>query len=204
MSAEKQDPGKIQTILDAARKRFAHYGVAKTTMNEIALDAGMSKASLYYYFPDKEHLFTEVLRNEMEKFLSESDRMRGQSIPASEQMRQYVDLRFTCFKQFLNLATLASTNEETFKSAFARLHNDFIEREKEIIQSILKAGMKSREFEKLDATMHADLFVSILRGLRVMILKRRENFILTPEDYDSLKNYQTEFVSVYVKGISKK
>jgi TetR/AcrR family transcriptional regulator len=204
MAAEKQDPDKVQTILDAARKRFAHYGVAKTTMHEIASDAGMSKASLYYYFPDKEHLFMEVLRNEIEKFLAESDRMRNQPIPASEQMKQYVDLRLNCFKRFLNLATLATTNEETFKSAFARLHNDFVERENEIIQGILKAGIKSREFEKLDVTMHADLFVSILRGLRVMILKRRENFVLTPEDYESLKNYQTEFVLVYLKGISKK
>jgi AcrR family transcriptional regulator len=46
------EDSKVTSIIEAARKRFSHYGLTKTTMNEIAADIGMSKASLYYYFPD--------------------------------------------------------------------------------------------------------------------------------------------------------
>ena len=42
---------KEKEILEAARSRFAHYGYSKVTMEEIALDVEMGKASLYYYFP---------------------------------------------------------------------------------------------------------------------------------------------------------
>ncbi|HEY4784669.1 MAG TPA: helix-turn-helix domain-containing protein, partial [Bacteroidales bacterium] len=48
---------KLEVILKAAQKRFGLYGLEKTTMKEIASDMGMSKAALYYYFPDKEGLF---------------------------------------------------------------------------------------------------------------------------------------------------
>lgn len=54
------EDSKVVIILEAARKRFAHFGISKTTMNEIAADIGMSKASLYYYFPDKEKLFVAL------------------------------------------------------------------------------------------------------------------------------------------------
>ncbi|MFN9357805.1 MAG: TetR/AcrR family transcriptional regulator, partial [Alphaproteobacteria bacterium] len=40
-------------ILEAARKRFLHYGYAKTTMAEIASDCSMSPGNLYRYFPGK-------------------------------------------------------------------------------------------------------------------------------------------------------
>lgn len=201
---ENPDPDKVTTIVEAARKRFGHYGLIKTTMHEIASDAGMSKASLYYYFPDKEHLFIEVIRREMETFFTEIKKVTSQSIPPAEQLKQYVDLRFICFQQFLNLAKLASTHFQAIKAAFVPLNDDFIAREKQIIQGILETGIERNLFEKIDAVMHADLFVSLLRSLRVMIIKQRDDFALTQEDYDSLKNYQTQFASIYIKGISLK
>ena len=202
--SEKTDPDKIGTIVAAARKRFGHYGLAKTTMNEIASDVGMSKASLYYYFPDKEHLFLEVLRLEMENFFTEINRLTSQSIPPPDQLKQYVDLRFNSFKDFLNLGKLATAHFESVRSAFFPLNNDFLEREKMIIRTILESGIKNNSFEPVDVPSHADLFVSVLRSLRVLILKQRNDFLLTDEDYEEIKNYQARFTSVFIKGISKK
>src|ERR1700735_1411810 len=53
---------KKEKILEAAYQRFLHYGYSKTTMNEIAGDLSMSKALLYYYFPDKSQLYVDVMR----------------------------------------------------------------------------------------------------------------------------------------------
>ena len=56
-----------RAILDAARKRFLHYGFKKTTIDEIAADAAIGKGTVYLYFETKEAiLFTlarEVKRN---------------------------------------------------------------------------------------------------------------------------------------------
>ena len=45
---------KLKLIIEASQKRFGIFGVEKTSMREIADDLKLSKASLYYYFPDKE------------------------------------------------------------------------------------------------------------------------------------------------------
>jgi AcrR family transcriptional regulator len=40
-------------IVEAAKKRFSHFGYAKTTMAEIASDCSMSPGNLYRFFPGK-------------------------------------------------------------------------------------------------------------------------------------------------------
>ena len=60
MITEKPSKEREKPIIEAARKRFAHYGFSKVTMEEIAADAEMGKASLYYYFPTKEELFSAL------------------------------------------------------------------------------------------------------------------------------------------------
>ena len=62
-------------ILKAARQRFAHYGYSKVTMDEIAADVEMGKASLYYYFPTKENLFQEVIVQEQDEFAEEIEKI---------------------------------------------------------------------------------------------------------------------------------
>ena len=52
---------KREVILEKAILRFSHFGIQKTTMNEIADDLSMSKPSMYYYFPDKSALILAVV-----------------------------------------------------------------------------------------------------------------------------------------------
>lgn len=57
-------PDPIETkdaILDAAEARFAAKGFAPTTIKQIAGDAGVNSALIYYYFADKEALYGEVV-----------------------------------------------------------------------------------------------------------------------------------------------
>lgn len=56
-----------EAILDAAWKRFGHYGYNKTTMAEIAKDCGMSAANLYRYFKDKSAIGAGIARRYFDK-----------------------------------------------------------------------------------------------------------------------------------------
>jgi len=51
-----------QQILAAALQVFGEAGVADTTLDEIADRAGVSKGTIYLYFPNKEELFRETVR----------------------------------------------------------------------------------------------------------------------------------------------
>lgn len=48
-------------IRGKALDHFLQFGFSKVTMNEIAEDLGMSKKTLYQYFPGKEDLLAEVV-----------------------------------------------------------------------------------------------------------------------------------------------
>jgi AcrR family transcriptional regulator len=57
-----------EQIIKAALKRFSHFGIGKTTMNEIAEDSSISKGNIYYYFADKNTLVTEVVYELLHQF----------------------------------------------------------------------------------------------------------------------------------------
>jgi AcrR family transcriptional regulator len=61
--AENNDE-REQRILNAAAERIAHYGYDKTTVEEIARDAGISKGAIYLHFKSKEQLFEALLLRE--------------------------------------------------------------------------------------------------------------------------------------------
>ena len=50
-----------QRIIDAALSVFDRCGIDKTTMEEIAAEAEFGKATLYYYYPSKDHVFKEIM-----------------------------------------------------------------------------------------------------------------------------------------------
>lgn len=54
-----------ERILHAATSRFFDAGISKVTLDEIALDVGMSKKTLYKYFESKDALLAEVVRKMM-------------------------------------------------------------------------------------------------------------------------------------------
>jgi AcrR family transcriptional regulator len=51
-----------ERVLAAADECFQRYGIAKTTMEDVARAANISRATLYRYFSDRESLLTESVR----------------------------------------------------------------------------------------------------------------------------------------------
>jgi len=60
---------KKLNIIKAAEKRFSRHGVTKSTLDEIARDLRIGKATLYYYFESKEALYYGVLENQISEFI---------------------------------------------------------------------------------------------------------------------------------------
>lgn len=56
-------------ILDAARQEFEKKGYNGTRMQVIADEAGISKASLHYYFRSKDNLFEKIFTEAMDEYV---------------------------------------------------------------------------------------------------------------------------------------
>jgi AcrR family transcriptional regulator len=55
------DKSRKLRILDAAKKKFEYYGFKKTTVDEIAEEAGISKRTIYETFSSKEKILSELV-----------------------------------------------------------------------------------------------------------------------------------------------
>ena len=64
-----------EEILEAARGLLSEKGFATMSMDELAAQVGISKPTLYSYFPTKDDLVVETVVREMERFIAliESD-----------------------------------------------------------------------------------------------------------------------------------
>ncbi len=63
-----------RNILDAADKLLCKNGVEKTTMEQLAAEAGYSKPTLYGYFKDKDEVYFALVLEFMEKIVVKVDK----------------------------------------------------------------------------------------------------------------------------------
>lgn len=56
------DSGTRESILNAARQRFANYGYTGATIRDIAADAGVGPALVHHFYGTKERLFAAAMR----------------------------------------------------------------------------------------------------------------------------------------------
>ena len=71
-----------EIILKAAEDEFARHGFKGTSMNAIALKAGLPKANLHYYFTNKLGLYIAVLSNIIELWDSTFNNLSAEDDPA--------------------------------------------------------------------------------------------------------------------------
>ena len=76
-----------QKILDAAKRVFENYGYTGARMQQIADEAGISKASLHYYFRSKENLFDRIFEETISAFLPITMTWDDESTEWEEKMR---------------------------------------------------------------------------------------------------------------------
>lgn len=63
-AAGAADSAKARQILDGARRVFLAQGFDAASMNDIAREAGVSKGTIYSYFPSKDALFAALIRED--------------------------------------------------------------------------------------------------------------------------------------------
>lgn len=87
ISPTPRDPHRRERILEAAARLISHYGYGKTTIDDIARDAGVSKGAVYLHWAGKVELLDDLLVHEMRRTLADfwsrvqADPMGGQIGP---------------------------------------------------------------------------------------------------------------------------
>lgn len=192
---------KRQLIIESAVRRFAHFGLSKTTMTEIASDLSMSKALLYYYFPDKISLYTAVLEtiiNEIDKDLSAG----VQKVKTIDKAILYVlEKRQEYILKYYNILDYLRTSGSDLPENIQKIIENAKSSETQIVTSVLQRGIDSGELKIKDAQESAALLMDALIGMRYIAFSKHKSFQIRKDELDSLLLRQKKLALVFLKGL---
>jgi AcrR family transcriptional regulator len=156
---------KRNQVLSLAKKRFERFGFNKTTVDEIAKDAGISKRTLYQEFENKERILKEL-------FVSEALSVRqaildqiNKTIDPAEKLKTYIRLALKYLDQNPFIVSVLHDESGLFKP-FLKDKPCIIETGmEETFVSILKEGVKKGIFRKMDRKVVGHCIFLLFKGL---------------------------------------
>ena len=135
-----------QNILKAAEKRFSRHGLNKTTLNEIARDLRIGKATIYHYFTTKEDLFYKTIDWQIDLYIDELRPIfLNDQLSINEKLIEYFILKSTVFVKYkLIYEILYYTMKEEISEKEASLVKVLFNKETEYIKQYLP-GKKEQQ-----------------------------------------------------------
>jgi len=189
-------------ILEAATRRFAHFGMAKTTMSEIAKDLNFSKALLYYYFPDKNSLYSAVFEYVIDKMIEDIEEVIDKGGDFEEIMMYSIDMRVKIINQYYNLFEYTMKMVKELPDELEQVFKESYPREVEIIEKILNIGIDAGEIQVEDINETARILLYSLFGMRMGILKDMKNMLFpTKEEFDHILSLQKKMMKIFLNGL---
>ena len=144
-------PGEI---LDAALACFAEHGFAATRLDDVAHRAGLTKGTLYLYFPNKEELFKAVVAQALvpnlergEALLSEAAEPQSTAALLAEVMRGWAELASSPAGAIPKIVVSEAGN---FPDLARCYREQVVDRGMALLRRVLQLGIARGEFRALD------------------------------------------------------
>ena len=152
-------------IVAAALACFAERGFAATRLEEIAQRAGVTKGTLYLYFPNKEELFKAVVRQSLVPMLARNEEVIAASTAPTPVLLRQLILSFPSL--MLNnpasaLPKLIISEARNFPDLAQFYLTEVIQRGRKLIRGLIARGVARGEFRAVDVD-HA--FYSVMAPL---------------------------------------
>lgn len=189
--------------MEAATRRFAHFGLAKTTMSEIAQDLSFSKALLYYYFPDKNALYAAVLEHVMARSFEELENELASIEDCQEAMMFILDKRIAFVTKYYNLLEHSISAVQQMPDEMAHVMENSKEKEVALIRGILQKGVDKGKLVIEDVQETAEIILFALVGMRFSILKDLKGILFPKKDeFDHILQLQKKMATVFLRGLA--
>ncbi len=164
---------KCNLILDAAREIFTQQGFHESRLEDIALSAGFSKASLYNYYPDKEAIFLSLAIREYDRVILAIKTAVRTEAPFLENFQAILTTVFTHFGEHLGfLLTTSNFQKRAHLQAEMCKHEELMERMHSgvvdvlnTLEAVVRTARERNEMNSPISDAHiARLIGSLIRG----------------------------------------
>ncbi|MBB2149329.1 TetR/AcrR family transcriptional regulator [Pedobacter gandavensis] len=192
-----------QKIGRSAMQCFAKFGLDKTTLDDIAQAVGLNKASLYYYYKNKEDIFIEVALKEGEDFINSLQETTVLKEGIENRIAFYLESRFNYYKNVLNMNRVSVDTLNKILPRFFELYNALMKREKIFVTQLLGKAVADGEVEMTDLENTASVLINLTDALKHSVEQQAILKGETEIDYTQSLQDIKFLVSLIFKGIKK-
>jgi len=166
-----------EEVIEAARGLFQHYGLYKTTMEDIAKALSKGKSTLYYYYKNKDEIFEAVISNEIRDVFKEIRSAVENGKSGEEKLRIYFLTALNSIKKRVLLYRIIKGEIGENLKTIVNLKYKIDNHEVQFIREILAYGMARKEWVseiESDLELIAYSIVSAIRSITLdMVIEEK-------------------------------
>jgi len=205
MSQIKKENKKDQ-ILAAASECFARFGYKKTTLDDIGKKIGLNKASIYHYFKSKEEIFTQIVLNEFEQFITKLHQHIEEDMICEQKILVYFEekLHFW-FQKSLILPQITEIEPGQLQQLMmASGYETFLkieQAEKSFLANILHNCIKKGQIKECDVEKTSDFIFALVDGVKGNYERSTRNKSPpSPQHENMMKDVRTA-LKIFINGL---
>jgi TetR/AcrR family transcriptional regulator, cholesterol catabolism regulator len=153
-------------ILENSARLFAHQGFEGTSINEIADEVNLSKATIYHYFSGKEDIYTEIILDTLDRLLvsvreaiERKDTAALRLVAVMEAHAQFFEDNFWAFTAML--IGFGGIRELNRRARAVALRDTY----EALFRDTIAAGVASGEFRPVDPAIASRAVLSVLNWM---------------------------------------
>lgn len=200
---ERRKQHRPGELLEAALDLFVEKGYAATRSEEVAAKAGVSKGTLFLYFPSKEELFKAVVRENVVKTVTdgalEVANFKGTSKELLHFLMREWWRRYGATKAS-GITKLIISEGNHFPELAAFYQDEVITPAVRILKDVLQRGRDSGEFKNFD--IDSTVMVIIAPMLFFIMSKHANAMCLAGQPNTPPENFIAQHADLIVRGLS--
>jgi AcrR family transcriptional regulator len=156
-----------QQILEAAFRVFGSRGLHQATLDDVARAAGITKGTIYLYFPSKAALFTAMLKARANDIMPpvEAEQDGRGALTTRHRLTVFAERLYEFFRSpaFLAMYRTVISEAPQFPEAATLLYREGILPATQRLAEVIRRGIATGEFRAVDPVIAARAFVGMFQ-----------------------------------------
>ncbi len=157
---------KRENMIQVAAQVFSRYGFEKTTIDDIGAALNLNKSSLYYYFKNKEEIFSEVVMNEAKLLIHDLHVKIGQVPGIDKKITYYMQKRWACYDKALNANEVTNAIRLQVAPVLRVLYKKVLAEEVNYLAALIGHGVEKKEFSPCSPKEVAELLITMSNAIK--------------------------------------
>lgn len=188
-------------ILEKAQEVFSTHGYEKTTLDDIGRICGLNKASLYYYFRNKEEIYVQVILSEAADFIKLHQEAVRNLETTEDKVFNYLLGRIRRYAKAINLSQLSLESVQKVEPMFQELFKKIKAEEIDFLKTILDEGIEKGDIEAVNSAELADALFVISDALKHERMLKEKPYLSGLYNYTKVEDQLSLMIRLLFKGL---